>query len=182
MDHVSIDCATLNCASDGETYILILIDYFTKFVWIRALSDKKMTTIAKTLWNIFSNFSLPRIIQSDNGSEFVNHLIKKLVAATNMDHRLTTPYYPQANGSVERTVRTVLNSIKKQLQGCNTTWTKFVEITRFGLYSKISFLIDLNTNFPASLSISESKISISTSLLTSKKNLYPSGKCLTNLW
>jgi hypothetical protein len=138
LDHVAVDCAVLNCTSDGDVYILILIDYFTKFVWIRTLPDKKMTTIARSLWDIFSNFGLPKIIQSDNGSEFVNKLIKALVAATHMDHRLTTPYYPQANGRVERTVRTALNSIKKQLMGCNTSWAQYVPLTQLAINLQVS--------------------------------------------
>jgi hypothetical protein len=138
LDHVAIDCATLHCTSNGAVYVLIMVDYFTKFVFIRALSDKKMTTIANALWLIFADFGLPKIIQSDNGSEFVNSLIKELVLATKMDHHLTTPYYPQANGRVERKVRVVLNTIKKQLEGHNANWSKYVAVTQLAINLQIS--------------------------------------------
>ena len=42
-------------------------------------------------------FGLPKVITSDQGSEFNNNLDKKLMKMMNTDHRLTTPYHPQVN-------------------------------------------------------------------------------------
>ena len=62
-------------------------------------------TIVKHLIQVFSNFGYPRILQSDNGSEFKNVTVKLLTESTGIDHRLTTPYHPRANGSAERWVQ-----------------------------------------------------------------------------
>ena len=42
-------------------------------------------------------FGLPKVITSDQGSEFNNNLDKKLMKMMNIDHRLTTPYHPQVS-------------------------------------------------------------------------------------
>ena len=52
------------------------------------------TCILHTL-QLFMQFGLPRVITSDQGSEFNNRLDKKLMKMMKIDHRLTTPYHPQ---------------------------------------------------------------------------------------
>ena len=94
MDHVAIDLATLPTSTRGNNYLLVLIDIFTRFAWLRPLPDKTGINVAKTLMNIFMDFTFPKIIQSDNGTEFVNSIIQNLTSATSMDHRLVSPYNP----------------------------------------------------------------------------------------
>ena len=52
-------------------------------------------------------------MQSDNRMEFVNKIIKELVKSASIDHRLITPYHPQANGVAEWFVQTTLQGIRK---------------------------------------------------------------------
>ena len=49
------------------------------------------------LLQLFMQFGLPKVITSDQGSEFNNNLDKKLMKMINIDHRLTTPYHPQVD-------------------------------------------------------------------------------------
>jgi transposase InsO family protein len=117
--------ASFNEASGDFAYILIVVDYFTGFCWIRPLPNKLGKTIALALWEICRDFGLPKIIQSDNGTEFLNSVIEALMALMHVEHRLVTKYYPQANGRCERQVRTVLTSIKKLLSGCVRDWALY---------------------------------------------------------
>ena len=65
---------------------------------------------------------LPSVITSDQGGEFHNHLNSQLMVAFGIDHRLTTPYHPQANGLDERYNQTLINSLSKFVQEDRTTW------------------------------------------------------------
>ena len=44
---------------------------------------------------LFMRFGLPRVVTSDQGSEFNNSLDTELMDMLGIDHRLTTPYHPQ---------------------------------------------------------------------------------------
>jgi transposase InsO family protein len=61
-------------------------------------------------------------MQSDNGKEFVNELVSKLLQAANVDHRLVASYNPRANGLAERTVGTVKRALLKKLEGLFDVW------------------------------------------------------------
>lgn len=51
-----------------------------------------MLVITKALWEIFAEFEIPKIIQSENGKEFVNQAIKQLCSLYKIDKRLITPF------------------------------------------------------------------------------------------
>eukprot|EP00731_Ephydatia_muelleri_P038909 Em0983g3a len=85
-------------AKDGSRYILTISDYFTKWVEV-----------------IFMRMGLPRVLLSDNGSEFCNALNDQLSEMLGIKRRLTTPYHPQANGLDERFNQTLQNMLVKYL-------------------------------------------------------------------
>jgi hypothetical protein len=51
-----------------------------------------MESIAATLWSLFCDFGVPKIIQSDNGTEFVNRCIKAMTSTFSIDHRCVAAY------------------------------------------------------------------------------------------
>ena len=72
-----------------------------------------MQSLARALWKVICTYGTMKILQSDNGSEFVNAVLSELTELYGIDHRLITPYHPQANGLVERTNKEVARSVKK---------------------------------------------------------------------
>jgi transposase InsO family protein len=140
-DHVQIDTATnLPLSHDGKTVLLVIIDVCTGFVILRALPDKEMATTAKELWSVFSLLGLPRVIQSDNGTEFVNQLVKALIQLTGIDHRTIAEYNPRADGKVEHAVGTAKTVIMKRLHGHERLWTLYVDYTQLSINTKIAEL------------------------------------------
>ena len=72
-DHVAIDLAgPFPTSSRGNHYLFVLVDIHSRFVWLRAIPDKQSVTIGSTLFDAFTTFGFPKIVQSDNGTEFVN--------------------------------------------------------------------------------------------------------------
>ena len=122
-DHWAIDLVgPFPTSYNTNHYLLVMVDIATRFVLLRAIPDKKATTIAEYLFKSFCDFGFTKIIQSDNGTEFVNKVIKAMAEIARIDHRLITPYHPRANGIAERYVQTATRAIRKQLHGVKKSW------------------------------------------------------------
>ena len=140
-DHIQIDTSThMPKSPEGHTALLVVIDVFTGFVILRAVINTTAEVIAKELWEIFCILGFPRIIQSDNGSEFVNDTLRSLVKITGIEHRLISAYNPRADGKVERSIGSVMMIIKKLLNGTSNHWNLFVPFAQITFNNKISSL------------------------------------------
>jgi hypothetical protein len=85
-------------------------------------------------------FGIPKIIQSDNGPEFVNEVIRALTKLVGIEHRFISPYNPRADGKVERSIQTVMSIIKKLLHGNENNWTLFVPFAQLSFNNKYANL------------------------------------------
>ena len=139
-DHVAIDLAGpfLQSEKSGHTMLLLLVDVCTRFVFLRTLPDKTAASVAQALFKIFCDMGFPTIIQSDNGKEFVNNILKGIKKISNIDHRLITPYHPRANGLAERNIQTAKQSIFKLLKGREQDWELYVPQTQFFMNTKVA--------------------------------------------
>jgi hypothetical protein len=100
--HVGIDLVKMTKSKSGNSYILSLVDYFTKWPEAIAIPDKKAETIASSLYTFFLTMVFPAIYSSDQDREFVNSVMSSLIEKTNAVHRISTAYHPQTNSLVER--------------------------------------------------------------------------------
>ncbi|CAF1292393.1 unnamed protein product [Rotaria sordida] len=88
---------------NGYKFILHAKDHFTKFSWLNALPSKQAYHVAATLRNIFLQFGPPKILQSDNGKEFVAKIILELKSSwPDLIIINGRPRHPQSQGLVER--------------------------------------------------------------------------------
>ena len=91
----------------GQAYVLLIVDYFTKAAEFVYIPDKKAETVARAFHDRWlMRFGVPEWVTSDNGQEFggaFRHQLERLGIA--LVH--SSPYHPQANGAVERLVRTM---------------------------------------------------------------------------
>ena len=89
-------------SAEGHGYIIIAVDYFTK--WAEAMptyaEDGKPSALF--LFNhIIARFGVPQSIVTDHGSHFRNQMMEELSAKLGSRHENSMPYYPKANGQVE---------------------------------------------------------------------------------
>ncbi|KAG0858323.1 hypothetical protein G6F16_013423 [Rhizopus arrhizus] len=113
-----------------------MVDIATRYCILKPIPDKQSMTIVKTLIDVFSNYGFPRVLQSDNGGEFVNELMQLLAENAGYDHRLISSYHPRANGVSERWVQSAVKAIKKQVEGAKADWDLYVPSTQLYLNSK----------------------------------------------
>src|SRR6266540_947842 len=99
---------------EGNRYIVVAMDYFSRWPEARPLKMANADTVATFLYEeIICRFGAPRILQSDRGTHFVNELIQRLTRRFRIKHSLSSPYHPQSNGLVERFNKTLCEGIAK---------------------------------------------------------------------
>ena len=81
-------------------YILVAVDYVSKWVEVVALPTNDGKAVVKFLKDIFSRFETPRVIISRD-KHFCNHQFDSLLSKYGVKHRVSTPYHPQTSGQVE---------------------------------------------------------------------------------
>eukprot|EP00253_Pinus_taeda_P025337 PITA_25337 len=113
-----IDFMTCNrTLAGGHGYIIVAVDYFTKWAEVMPTLNNSGETAALFFFNhIVSRFSVPRAIVKDHGSHFRNHMMVELAAKLGLSHDSSTPYYPQANGQVEA-INKVLKCMLQRMIG-----------------------------------------------------------------
>ncbi|GJV72292.1 reverse transcriptase domain-containing protein [Tanacetum coccineum] len=92
-------------SSRGNKYILVAVDYLSKWVEAKALPTNDARVVVKFLKSLFSRFGAPRAIISDRGTYFCNDKFARVMSKYGVTHRLSTPYHPQTSGQVEVTNR-----------------------------------------------------------------------------
>nr|GEU42188.1 DNA-directed DNA polymerase [Tanacetum cinerariifolium] len=87
--------------SRGNKYILVAVDYLSKWVEAKALPTNDPRVVCKFLKSLFPRFGTPRAIISDRGTQFCNDQFAKVMLKYGVTHRLATAYHPQTSGQVE---------------------------------------------------------------------------------
>ena len=124
MERLAMDILSLTSETDdGNTCILVVTDYFTKWTQAIALPDHTALTVADALVvEIFLKFGTPLILHSDQGAEFQSELMKEVCRLLEIKQTRTSPYHPQSDGMVERFNRTLLDMLSKFCAENPKTW------------------------------------------------------------
>ena len=105
-------------APGQKVFLLVVIDYFSKLVEAEAFSRITNLQIRKFLWtNVITRFGVPHEIVSDNGPQFTSDNFKEFCKDWRIKLTFATPRHPQSNGQAESTNKTVVNMLKKRLEG-----------------------------------------------------------------
>ena len=111
-------------SANGNSYVLVIVDYFSKWVEAIPLPDQKATTTASALYKcIIQRHGMPKAIISDRGTNFTSKLFEEFCQFFGINHRLTTAYHPASNGETERFNRTLISMLRKTLEdGAHGNW------------------------------------------------------------
>nr|GFA15943.1 reverse transcriptase domain-containing protein [Tanacetum cinerariifolium] len=109
--------------SKGNKYILVAVDYLSKWVEVKALPTNDARVVVKFLKSLFSRFGTPKAIISDRGTHLCNDQFAKVMSKYGVTHRLSTAYHPQTSGQVEVTNRGLKRILERTVGENRASWT-----------------------------------------------------------
>ena len=98
---------------EGYKHILVIVDHYSKWMWAYPLLTKGGEDIVRIMSNLFSVEPCPNRWHSDNGKEFINEAMAKVVSKLGLTHSRGMPYNPQCQGLVERRNDTLKGKLTK---------------------------------------------------------------------
>ncbi|GJR97635.1 reverse transcriptase domain-containing protein [Tanacetum coccineum] len=110
-------------SSRGNKYILVAVDYLSKWVEAKALPTNDARVVCKFLKTLFSRFGAPRAIISDRGTHFCNDQFAKVMLKYGVTHRLSTAYHPQTSGQVEVSNRGLKRILERTVGENRASWS-----------------------------------------------------------
>ena len=112
-------------ATKNKRYLLVGIDYFTKWVETEPLANIRDMVAKKFIWrNIVTRFRVPHTLISDNGLQFDSKAFRRYYCELGITNRYSTPAYPQGNGQAEAVNKVIVNRLKKRLDDAKGRWVE----------------------------------------------------------
>jgi len=110
-------------AMGQRKFLLVVVDYFTKWVEEEAIASITKREVQKFIWkNIITRFGVPRAMVFNNGRQFDTDKLRDYCATYGMQTQFTAVARPQTNRQVESTNKQILNGSKKRLDAAKGLW------------------------------------------------------------
>jgi hypothetical protein len=117
------DCDLFNMSSyskenKGYRHVLLMIDIFSRYAWLRPLKSKYGTEVVSAIKSIFKEGRKPELVRSDKGRDMTNNILEKFYKSENI-HHYCTHNDTQANYA-ERCIKTIKTKIFRYMKYNNT--------------------------------------------------------------
>ncbi|GJS25191.1 reverse transcriptase domain-containing protein [Tanacetum coccineum] len=99
----------------GNKYILVAIDYVSKWVESQELPTNDARIVVKFLRQLFARFGVPKALISDRGTHFCNSQLEKALQRYGVTNKLSTAYHPQSNGQTKVTNRAIKRILERSV-------------------------------------------------------------------
>ena len=128
MQRVAIDIlGPLPESNDGNRFIIIIADYFTKWTEAYAVPNHQAATVAKCIVEQFFNrFGIAETIHTDQGRDFESKLFVEMCRLLEIDKTHTTPWHPQSDGMIERFNRTIETMLRQTVDEKQKNWDEYL--------------------------------------------------------
>ncbi|GJZ61421.1 reverse transcriptase domain-containing protein [Tanacetum coccineum] len=110
--------------SKGNKYILVAVDYVSKWVEAQALPTNDARVVIKFLRRLFARFGVPKALISDRGTHFCNSQLEKALQKYGVTHKLSTAYHPQTNGQTKVTNRAIKRILERSVGYNPKNWSE----------------------------------------------------------
>ena len=128
MEKIALDImGPLPRSNRGNKYLLVLSDYFTKWVEAYPMPNQEALTVARKVVEEFvCRFGVPISIHTDQGRQFESALFQELCELLDIEKSRTTPFHPQCDGLVERMNRTLENMMSVFISEHQRDWDEII--------------------------------------------------------
>ena len=115
----------------GNRYMLVLVDYATRYPEAVALPSIQTEVVAEALVSMFSRLGIPEEILSDHGTQFTSDLMKEVHRLLSIRSMTSSIYHPMCNGLVERFNGTLKHMLKKMCAERPRDWDRYIDALLF---------------------------------------------------
>ncbi|GJU19532.1 reverse transcriptase domain-containing protein [Tanacetum coccineum] len=105
-------------------YVLVAVDYVSKWDKAQALPTNDVKVVVTFLKKLFCCFVIPKALLSDRGTHFYNKIMEKTMKRYRVNHRFSTYYHPQTSGQAENTNRALKRILDKTVKDNPTIWSR----------------------------------------------------------
>ena len=124
LDRIALDIlGELPETENGNKYVLVVSDYYTKWTHAMAMPDQTAQTVAdKLAVEFIAYLGTPKTIHTDQGRNFESKLFASVCDLLGIEKTRTTPYHAQSDGQVERWNRTIQQMLKAFVNDNRDDW------------------------------------------------------------
>ena len=135
---VAVDILQLPLTVNGNKYVIVFMDYLTKWAEAFAIPDQRSETFARLFVdNIICRHGIPEELLSDRGANFLSDLILSICETFGVKKINTSGYHPRTDGLVEKFNSTLINLIAKCCESKNNDWDEYLPMLLFAYRSSI---------------------------------------------
>ena len=92
--------------------LLVIIDLYSRYPIIELMRSTNAAALIDRVEKIFCMFGYPKVVRVDNGPPFNSRTFRQYLESNDIKKKSITPYYPQANGTVERFMRVIKKTVR----------------------------------------------------------------------
>ena len=120
------------CQNTGNKYVIVFIDFFTKYVELVAVPDIKARTVVWAfLTEVICRHGTPSYLHSDRGTNYLSHIVKETCKLLQITKTQTSSYHPQCNSQSEHMMSVILAFLAKRLDAQHDTWDRHLPFVQF---------------------------------------------------
>lgn len=124
-------------SKNGNKVVIVLTDSLTRYAFAKAARNQETPQILEFLTEIFNVFGYPRIIRTDQGTNFMSDQFAEFLTERDIKHYISNAYHPQGQGQVERMNRTLGERIKIFADENHRKWDEKLPSILFGINSAV---------------------------------------------
>lgn len=122
-EHLIIDCVgPLPKSKSGSQYLLTVMCLVTRYPAAYALRNITAKSIVKALTQFIAIFGIPKVVQSDQGSNFSSHLFAQVMEQLGIKHNQASAYHAQSQGALERFHQTLKSLLRSYCAELDKDW------------------------------------------------------------
>jgi len=120
-------------SAQGHRYCLCVVDNCTRWPSVYMLKSLTAKAVCDSLVNLFTHIGVPKVIISDQGTNFTSQLTQEMLRRLGCSPRFNTPGHPEASGMVERFNQTCKNMLSHVVQEYQRQWHQYVPLMVWAL-------------------------------------------------
>ena len=133
-EHVLVDCVgPLPKTKSGNQFLLTIMCVATRYPEAIPLRSITAQSVVRALIKFFSTFGLPKIVQTDQGTNFLSGIFEQVLTSLSISHRISSAYHPESQGALERWHQTFKSVLRKYIMESGREWDEGVPLALFAV-------------------------------------------------